>query len=273
MTPLVSAIILNFRTGRDAWKCADALLKQSISDDMEILIVDNHSDDDSIGYVRNRVRFSAPQIRIIETPNNVGFGHGYNAGLRHATGKYILINNPAKILAPDAVEKMVAAMENDPSIGIIAPKLVYPDGTVRDSYRSFPHPFDLLIKRTFLRALFPGRMRRYLQWDRNPQLTGDADWVAGGCLLLRRDFLTQLGGFDERFFLFFEDTDLCRRCWQAGKRVVYFPQAQGTDRKSRLSEGGVMTFFTKKVARIHLASALKYFWKWRFARVIEQRAY
>lgn len=262
MTPLVSAIILNYRTGRDAWKCADALLKQTINDAMEILIVDNHSEDDSIGYIRNRVRFSAPQIRIIETPENVGFGHGYNVGFRHAVGNYILINNPAKILAPDAVEKMVRAMERDPSIGILAPKLIYPDGAVRDSYRSFPRPYDVVIKRTFLRSLFPSRMKYYLQTERNPEVTGDADWVAGGCLLIREDLLRQLGGFDERFFLFFEDTDLCRRCWNAGKRVVYFPEAQGADRKSRLSEGGVMALFTKKTARIHLASAAKYFWKW-----------
>ncbi len=81
---------------------------------------------------------------------------------------------------------------------------------------------------------------------------------------MRSDLLRELHGFDERFFLFFEDTDLCRRCWKAGKRVVYFPEAQGTDRKSRLSEGGVGALLTKKTARIHLGSAIKYFWKWRF---------
>lgn len=262
MTPLVSAIILNYQTGRDAWKCADALLHQTIADRMEIFIVDNHSDDDSIGYLRNRVRFSAPHIQIIETPENLGFAHGYNLGFRRARGKYILVNNPAKLLAPDAVETMVAAMEADPTVGILAPKLVYDDGTVRDSYRSFPRLFDVFIKRTSLRSVFTGRMRQYLQRDRNPSLVGETDWVAGGCLMIRRDLCEELGGFDERFFLFFEDTDFCRRCWNAGKRVVYFPDAWGTDRRSRLSEGGVFSLLTKKTARIHLASAVKYFWKW-----------
>ncbi len=271
LQPLVSAVILNYRTGRDAWKCAEALLHQTVVDRIEILIVDNHSDDDSIGYIRNRVRYrassevSALQICVIETPKNLGFGHGYNLGFRQARGKYILVNNPAKLLAPDAVEKMVAAMESDPTIGILAPKLVYDDGTVRDSYRSFPRLLDVFIKRTALRTLFPNRMRWYLQWDRNPTVSGDADWVAGGCLMIRRDLCEELGGFDERFFLFFEDTDFCRRCWNAGKRVVYFPDAWGTDRKSRLSEGGVFSLLTKKTARIHLASAVKYFWKWKCA--------
>lgn len=260
---LVTSVILNYRTGQDAWRCADALLRQTIGDRMEIIIVDNHSGDDSIGYLRNRVRFSAPAIRIIETPRNSGFGYGYNRGFRRAAGKYVLVNNPSKLLEPDAVEKMVAAMEQDSSIGIIAPKLVYNDGTVRDSYRSFPRLFDVFIKRTALRTLSAGRMRRYLQWDRNPDVAGDTDWVVGGCLMIRRDLCEKLGGFDKRFFLFFEDTDLCKRCWNAGRRVVYFPEALGRDRKSRLSEGGVMSLFTKKTARIHLASAIKYFWKWR----------
>lgn len=209
------------------------------------------------------MRFSAPEIHIIETPENLGFGHGYNLGFTRAQGKYILINNPAKLLAPDAVEKMVRAMEGDPDIGILAPKLVYDDGTIRDSYRSFPRLLDVFIKRTSLRSLFPNRMRRYLQWDRDPTVVGETDWVAGGCLMIRRDLCEELHGFDERFFLFFEDTDLCRRCWAAGKKVVYFPEAWGRDRKSRLSEGGVLSLFSKKTARIHLMSAMRYFWKWR----------
>lgn len=239
---------------------------------MEILIVDNHSDDDSIGSLRNRVRREiekgtpgADRIRIVETPRNLGFGAGYNRGFRHARGQYVLLNNPAKILRPDAVERMIAAMERDPTIGILAPKLLYDDGTFRDSYRSFPTFLDVIIKRTALRRLFPRRMRRYLQWDRDPDVPGETDWVIGGCFLIRGDLLRQLGGFDERFFLFFEDTDLCRRCWERGKRVVYFPEAQGTDRKRRLSEGGVLALLTKKTARIHLVSALRYFWKWRWA--------
>ncbi len=262
--PLISAIILNYRTGRDAWKCADALLTQTIAEKMEILIVDNHSEDDSIGYLRNHVR-AHPQVKIIEARENIGFGAGYNLGFRHAKGKYLLLNNPAKILAPDAAQKMVTMMEWDSSIGILGPKLTHDDGTVRDSYRSFPTPLDVLIKRTSLRSRFSKRMGRYLQWDRNPDVPGETDWVIGGCLMMCKDLCDQLGGFDERFFLFFEDTDLCRRCWKAGKKVVYFPDAHAMDRKRRLSEGGVLSLLFTRTGRVHIASAMKYFWKWRGA--------
>ncbi|MSR87515.1 glycosyltransferase family 2 protein [Candidatus Peribacteria bacterium] len=265
MTPLVSAIILNYRTGRDAWKCANALLKQTVADRIELFIVDNHSDDDSMGYLRNRIRASHAPIRIFETSRNIGYGRGNNFGVRSAQGEFILIINPDNELEPTGLERMVKKMEDEPDIGILAPQLVHEDGTVRDSYRTFPTLLDLFIKRTPLRSLFPGRMKRYLQHGMSPSVTREVDWVAGACFLMRTSFYRELGGFDPRFFLFFEDTDLCRRSKQAGRRVLYFPEVRAQDRKHRLSEGGVMTLLTKKTARIHVLSALKYFWKWRMA--------
>ncbi len=261
---LASAIILNYRTGRDAWKCAEALLRQTIAEKIEILIVDNHSDDDSIGYLRNRVRSTHAPVRILETPENIGYGQGNTFGVHAASGQYILIINPDNELEPAGLQTMMQAMERDPGIGILAPQLTHEDGTIRDSYRTFPTLLDLFIKRTPpLRRLFQGRMKRYLQHDANTSVTRDVDWIAGACFLMRRSFYGELGGFDPRFFLFFEDTDLCRRAWAAGKRVVYFPQVTARDRKHRLSEGGVGALFTKRTARIHLVSAVKYFWKWR----------
>lgn len=272
MTPLVSAVVLNYRTGRVTWKCVDALRRQTIADRMEILVVDNHSGDDSIGYLRNRTRMSGkstagtgPIIRVLESPYNVGYGQGNALGIAHARGTYLLIINPDNELEPRGMEQMIASMERDPTIGILAPKLIEEDGRTRASSRSFPTPWDVFIKRTFLRHLFPERMDRYLRQAEDTTGMRDVDWVAGACLLLRRDFYEQLGGFDPRFFLFFEDTDLCRRCWKAGKRVVYDPRVQATDRRHRLSEGGFFAIFTKKTVRIHLASALKYFWKWSTA--------
>lgn len=260
-TPLVSCLVLNYRTPKVAEVCVRALLQQTIADRCEILVIDNHSNDDSIGYLRNRFSATA-NVRIVETPRNLGFGSGYNLGFNYAQGAFLLLNNPAKILEPDALKNMVATMEHDSTIGILAPKLIHDDGTIRDSYRSFPTFFDVIVKRTPLRHVFHEHMRNYLQQNRDPATTGDTDWVVGGCLMIRADLCRELGGFDERFFLFFEDTDLCRRCWNAGKRVVYFPLAHGTDRKSRLSEGGLWSLLRTRAGREHIKSACKYFWKW-----------
>ncbi|OGJ56446.1 hypothetical protein A3D88_03650 [Candidatus Peribacteria bacterium RIFCSPHIGHO2_02_FULL_52_16] len=260
--PLVTAIILNFRSGLSAVECVRALKAQTMKHSMEILVVDNHSDDDSIGILHARLQGFA-DVRILESSMNRGFGQGYGLGIAHAHGTYILINNPDKKLKPDALEKMINKMQSDPSIGILAPKLIHDDGTVRHSVRSFPGPWDVLIKRTFLRSLFPHRLKKYLQLDQSIDEERDADWVVGGCLLMRRDFVQQIGGFDPRYFLFFEDIDLCRTCWEQGKRVVYFPSAVAVDRKRRLSEMNAFSMLLRKTGRAHIASACRYFWKWR----------
>jgi len=259
--PLVSAIVLNFRSPQPTVECVLALLKQSLADRMEVIGVDNHSEDDSIGVLRNRLK-GYGQVRIIESPRNGGFGSGYNYGVRFARGKFLLINNPDKLLQEDGVEKLVQKMEREPAVGILGPKLVHGDGTYRFSARMYPRVPDIVVKRTFLRHLFPHVLERYLQLREDPERERDADWIAGGCFLIRRDFFSALGGFDDRFFLFFEDTDFCRRCREAGKRVVYFPQMEARDRKKRLSEGGVFTLLFTRVGRAHIASGFKYFWKW-----------
>ncbi|MDP6561953.1 MAG: glycosyltransferase, partial [Candidatus Peribacteraceae bacterium] len=160
--PLVSVLILNYRTPQPAVKCVQHFRKQSVIDSMEIIVVDNHSDDDSVGVLRNCIG-DLPNVRIVETPSNDGFGYGYNTGARYARGKYILFNNPAKLLSEDGIEKLVRKMDSDESIGILAPKLMHGDGTQRSSARSFPDVFDLIIKRTPLRYLFAGKLSHYLQ--------------------------------------------------------------------------------------------------------------
>lgn len=266
MSPLLTAIVLNYRAPKVAWRCIEALCNQTIADRMEILVVDNHSEDDSIGLLRNRARSSAT-VRIIETPNNIGYGQGNAAAIRQARGEFLLIINPDNILEPAGAENMIDVLRRDPRIGIVGPRLVHEDGTIRDSSRAFPTLADVLIKRTILRHLFPRRMERYLQQSKaETTAQRDVDWVVGACMLLRRDLYERLGGFDPRYFLFFEDIDLCRRCKDAGFRVIYLPTVRAMDQKKRLSEGGPISLLTKKTARIHLMSALKYFWKWRGER-------
>ena len=255
-SPLVSAIVLNYRTPRYVLQCVEALKAQKIP--MEILVIDNHSQDESIQWIRNRLK-SDPAVRIFESSENRGYAGGNALAITQARGKYLLIINPDNALAPGALQIMVDAMEKDPVVGIIAPKLIHEDGTVRDSVRRFPSPLDVVFKRSGIRH---PRVRRYLALDEDPDKARDVDWAVGACLLIRRDLYEELGGFDKRFFLFFEDIDLCRRCWNAGRRVVYLPQAQAADRKKRLSEGGVLQLLFKRSGRSHLASAAKYFAKW-----------
>ena len=260
--PTISAIVLNYRTPEDTLRCVAALERQTIASDLEILIVDNHSGDRSVAAFR-KLLGEGKRIQIVEMPRNLGYGRANNEGVARAKGEFVLIINPDTTLEPDALEQMVRFLREHPDVGIVGPQLIHPNGKIRDSFRTFPTPMDVFIKRTLLRLFFRKRMGTYLQWGKDPHAVRDVDWVVGACLCMRRDFFRELGGFDPRFFLFFEDTDLCRRCHRAGRRVVYFPRAKAHDSAHRLSSGGLLTVFLKRTVRIHLVSAFKYFWKWK----------
>ena len=260
--PLVSVLILNYRSPQPTVECVFSLLEQSIADRMEIVVIDNHSEDDSIGVLRNRLS-GIPNVHIVESARNGGFGRGCNLGSHHARGEFILVNNPDKRLQQDGVEKLVEKMQSDESIGILAPALLHEDGTRRLSARAYPRPLDVIAKRTFLQHLFPKRVSQYLLLDEDLSHEREVDWIVGGSFLMRQSLFQELGGFDDRFFLFFEDTDLCRRCKEQGKRVVYFPEVHANDRINRLSEGGMWKLISTRVGRAHIASGFRYFGKWR----------
>jgi N-acetylglucosaminyl-diphospho-decaprenol L-rhamnosyltransferase len=262
MPSLVSAIVLNYRSPQLAVKSVQALAAQTIADRMEILVVDNHSEDDSIGVLRNRLK-DMPNVRILENRINSGYGAGNQLAIDRAQGKYLLIVNPDNALAPDVAEILMETLEKDSTIGIVAPQLVHEDGSIRDSSRAFPRLIDVLAKRVrLLQRLFAKRVRHYLQTEADPHVSRDVDWVVGACFAMRKSLYKELGGFDPRFFLFFEDIDLCKRCWAKGKRVVYVPQAKALDRKRRLTDGNIFSLFFTTAGRAHVISGLRYFWKW-----------
>ena len=176
--PLVSAVILNFRAGLKTVECVQALRRQTIISNMEILIIDNHSDDDSIGILRSHLK-GIEGIRVLETANNLGFGRGYDAGIRQARGKYILMNNPDKKLQPEAVAMMVEKMESDAAIGILAPKLMHEDTSVRLSARAFPPPARCRDQTNVFAGRIPGS-HAPLSGTRSLARSGTRNGLGGG---------------------------------------------------------------------------------------------
>lgn len=258
--PLVSALVLNYRSPRDTVKCVSSLLDQTIADRLEILVGDNSSQDESIGMFRARWKTAHAHVHIIETGANRGYGKGNNFLARFALGRYLLIINPDNTVPADAVGTMVRLLEEHPDIGILGPALMHPDGSFRPSARRFPTFCDLLWKR-----FSPASWQRAYQQRMAAAGSGliDVDWLVGACLLMKRDLFSQLDGFDPRFFLFFEDIDLCRRAKLLGKRIAYIPSVRILDRHLRLSGHTILSLFTRRTTRIHFGSALKYFWKWK----------
>ncbi|MEW6610830.1 MAG: glycosyltransferase family 2 protein [Patescibacteria group bacterium] len=256
----LSIIILNYKKINWVRQQLRYLGKLHFPFSSEIIVVDNASGD-QLAFIANE----HPSVRVVSLSRNRGMGRGNNAGLKIAQGELILLLNPDVIILPGAIEKLCNFFAHHPEVGMGGPKLLNPDQTLQYSCFRFPRWLTPLFRRTHLSRLSLGRreLNRFamLDWDHNePQ---NVDWLQGSALLVRRKALEEVGLFDERFFLFFEDTDWCRRFWQKGWAVAYVPDAMMVHYPQRLSSSdGIWTLFNR-LTWIHIASWIKYFWKWR----------
>ncbi len=283
----LSIIILNYKQKGLVKQCIKGILSAHINFDYEIIVVDNGSGDDTIPAVREL--FSEKPVSALSTPSlltpllpklpplftiqsekNGGFAYGNNLGIKKARGKYVVILNPDIAVVPGGFEKIVDFLEHNPKVGIAGPKLINPDGSVQDSCRRFPTlPVPLLRRTVFGKMAFAKKfLDDYLMADFDHNTNRSVDWLFGACLVMRRDVFQKVGLFDERFFLYFEDLDLCRRCWEAGLAVYYFAEVEMVHYHQRLSaeKAGVLGVFGP-AGRIHLASGLKYFAKYLGAKL------
>jgi GT2 family glycosyltransferase/lipopolysaccharide/colanic/teichoic acid biosynthesis glycosyltransferase len=255
--PLISLIIVHYRTPETLSVCLDRIEAARISLSHEILVMDNDPLDDSAE------RLCSGRSAVIYTRNekNLGFGRAVNQGLARGGGEYLLVLNPDVEVLTGSVEEMVRLMKSDPSAGLIAPKLLYPDGTIQDSCRTFYTLPVFLLRRTFLGRLFPNHrlLREHLMLDFDHAHTREVDWCLGASLLARRRAVEDVGPMDERFFLYFEDVDWCYRMAARGWKVLYHPAAVMIHRYERAS--------ARRPGRglwIHLASTVRYYEKWSF---------
>ncbi|MDP4007772.1 MAG: glycosyltransferase family 2 protein [Candidatus Peregrinibacteria bacterium] len=262
----LSVIIVNYNHKYFPRLALEALEKSKTDFEFEVIFVDNNSDpaDESIGFLRDAAKEN--RIILIESPKNIGFGAGNNLGIKKSNGEYILLHNPDTTVLPNSLQQMVDYLAKHSEVGLLGPKLVYSNGDIQDSCRRFMRFSDLIIKRTPLRNINPWkkRLKHYLMEDFDHNKTQPVDLITGAMMLARRDFLwDKLHGFDERYFLFMEDFDLCQRTWAAGKEVVYYSDVSILHYHKRLSGGGFFGQFMKKTFWLHLISSAKYFWRWR----------
>ncbi|MBI4437327.1 MAG: glycosyltransferase family 2 protein [Candidatus Omnitrophica bacterium] len=191
----------------------------------ETIVVDNGSKDGS----QQRVKERFPHVSLLQNKKNEGFSRATNRGLHGARGEYCLCINNDTVLSPHSLETLVSFMRKHPEAGVSGGKILNRDGTLQPSARSFPRIETALFNRSsLLSRLFPQNpfSRRYLltDWDHNS--VREVDWVSGSFFLIRREVLQKVGCFDERFFLYCEDVDYCKRVKEAGYRVFYVPEAQ-----------------------------------------------
>ncbi|MER3475134.1 MAG: glycosyltransferase family 2 protein [Armatimonadota bacterium] len=236
--PDVSVIIVNWNTRDELRECLRSL-HPSLHPDVqaEIIVVDNASWDDSVAMVKREF----PEVKLIENRLNEGFGKAHNRAAQVAQGRYLLLLNSDARAHPGALKQLVDYADAHPDVGIIAPKVLNPDGSLQYSCRRFPVYEAGLFRNTLLGRLFPQNrfVRDYLMTDFDHAHTMEVDWVSGCAMMIRRETWHQLGGFDEQFFMYCEDVDLCWRAHEAGWKVVYHPDAVVTHAIGRSTDKAV----------------------------------
>jgi len=190
----------------------------------EVVVVDSGSTDGSRELVRERF----PEVRLVELAANRGFGAGANEGMRVSSGRWFLLLNSDAWPVGDAIGELVAFGDRHPDIGVAGPRLLNPDGSLQRSVRGFPTVWRLATEYFFLRKLAPGTraLNAFYAANFDHQKVRKAEFLMGAVLLLRREAIAQVGGFDERFFMFSEETDLCYRMRKAGWTVEFYPEAE-----------------------------------------------
>ncbi len=231
----LSIIILNYNTKnllRDCLKSVENTKTDGLI--FEVVVVDNASTDDSPAMVKKEF----PEVKLTESRKNLGFAGGNNLGLKKALGRYILFLNSDTQIAPDALVKMMKFMEEDSRIGASTPKtMLFSGGMDPDCHRGFPTPWASICYFLGIEKLFPKSkiFGQYHQFYLDLDKPHEIDAGFGTFMFVRRKALDQVGNWDESYFFYGEDLDLCYRIKKAGWKIMFYPEPLATHHKGASS--------------------------------------
>lgn len=220
----------------------------------EVIVVDNNSADGSV----DMIRAEFPQVRVIANGQNLGFAKANNQAILESSGRYVLLLNPDMKALPNTFKNMLDWMDAHPETGIAGCKLVKEDGDILPHVRRYPAIWDQLAIVLKLPHLFPGVLDKYLYRDFDYSKEAEVDSIRGSFFMIRRKVIDDIGGLDERYFIWFEEVDYCRQASLSGWKIMYTPAATCIDLVgksfSQVKRGKTQEYFRD--------SMLKYFQKW-----------
>ena len=235
-----------------------------LGESYEIIVTDS----ETIAETREMMQSEYPHIQFLQEEQNVGFGKSVNRGIEQAQGEFLFIMNADIILAfPDAVRKLLRYAEAHPDTGITGPKLLNINDTVQPSAFRFYTPLTIFARRTLFAKTPRGKrlLSKFLMDGKNTKFREPApvDWVMGSALMMKKSTIEKIGMLDEAFFMYMEDVDWCRRLWESGYRVMYYPDAVAYHYHFQASKnrGNMVDALLNKYTRIHIKSAYIYFRK------------
>ncbi len=250
--PIVTGCIVTHNNMRTIKDTLNTIFEYTKDVDFTLYIVDNLSTDGTPDFIKKNY----PQVKVIEPMTNNGFGSGHNVVLDKINSDYHLVINPDIILKNNAIKDIIDFMEANDDIGLVSPRICFPDGKEQILGKRNPHLKYLIASRLRKEGELSDLLKEYAMLDEDLSVVTDIENASGCFMAFRTDLFRKIGGFDERYFMYFEDADISREV-RKHKRVVYNPDTVvyhvwGRDSKTNY-----------KLLMIHIMSMLKYFLKWK----------
>lgn len=260
---MLSIVITHHQTPALLKLCLKSIKENIGQIEHEIIIADSQAESEAQDLIREKF----PSIRFVSFLKNVGYAKIVNKGIKLSQGEYLLILNADIVVLKKSIERLIEFIQNHPRVGLVGPQLLTFNNLIQNSCFCFPDIGAIIARRTFLGKLNWGKKKinHFLMKEEDFSSPKKVDWLQGSAMLVRKEAVKKVGLLDERFFMYLEDADWCRRFWQNGYEVVYLPAAQMAHYYYRTSKkwGGFLDILLNKYTRLHLISAIKYFWKWR----------
>jgi GT2 family glycosyltransferase len=222
MQPEITISLISFNQLHDLKRLLPSLIEAASNVSAEILLVDNLSSDGTSQWMARNY----PNIKTIFNPNKAGYGENHNLNLQRAQGRYFVVMNSDMTVTQKVFCVLRDYMDSHPEAGIVAPKILNPDGTIQGLIKRHPTVWDLFLRRFMvgkLQRYFHTRMDYYEMRDVGYDQECEVPFLSGAFMFCRADLLKRLGGFNPRYFLYFEDVDLCRLIQQT-HRTMYYPE-------------------------------------------------
>jgi len=254
----LSILLVNHNDRANLGGCLESVREHVLGIAYEIVVVDNASSDGSQNFLRERF----PEVRLFCNDVNTGFSQANNRGIRECKGEYLLLLNTDTVLLPQAVGLMLEALKADPEVGAAGPALLSGENTFQVSFGNKVDFFHEMLQKTILNLFYKVLLKK----SRSPR---KVEWLSAACLCVRAKVLQEVGCFDENYFLYFEDIDLCVRIRKRGYSLLFIPEARV------LHLGGAVTAKDKLGSRYHYRRSQLYFYKKHNAKanLILLRAY
>jgi GT2 family glycosyltransferase len=248
----LSVLIVTYNSEKVVRACLESVFNSIQGITVEVILVDNNSQDRTAELVEREFSW----VTLMRSPRNLGFAAGNEVGFRAARGKVICLVNPDTVITDrNTFTAALAILGERPDVGIATCRLCNPDGSVQDSVRNFPHPINFVVRGLRLENLFPRMKQKYILQSLPSDRITEIDWCIGAFLLLKREMIEQIGFLDTRYFMYYEDADICARAWKFGWKVVYVPGITVTHVYKRQSAGRLNSPLTL----IHLKSFIRFY--------------